>query len=209
MFDLKKYWRPLDVVKSDPTWNQGSLASSAEFVGMVKTLGDNITAAEVGIAFGLNIMYMMDKCPNIKKYYAIDPHEAYQDWGPNVPYGNMEHDMMVKVGQKFLENLDAYDKKDLIEFFKKTSDDAKDLIPDNSIDFMFIDANHSTESVRQDCHNYYSKMKKGGIFAGHDMDAISVQNGVHQFVDEMGIPRNRVITVSHPYTPPCWMIRVL
>jgi predicted O-methyltransferase YrrM len=209
MFDQAAYWRPLDVVKSDPIWNQGSLVSSSEFVDMVKGLGDNITAAEIGIAFGLNIMYMIDRCPNIKKYYAVDPHEGYQDWGPNVPHGNMQHDMMVRVGQKFLENLDAYDKKDLIEFLKKTSNDAKDLIPDNSIDFMFIDANHSTEYVRQDCHNYYSKMKKGGIFAGHDAESTSVQDGLYQFVDEMGIPRNRVIMVNHPYTPLCWMIRVL
>jgi len=151
---------------------------------------------------------MIENCNNIKKYYAIDPHLAYQDWAPDADYGSMPQDLMTFVGDKFSENLNAYSQKDKIEYINKTGDDAAPLIVDNSLDFLFIDANHSTESVRQDCLNYYSKMKKGGIFCGHDYDGPTVAEGVRQFMEIQGIPEDQLKIVYHPSTPPCWMIRV-
>jgi predicted O-methyltransferase YrrM len=209
MFNDSRYAKPLNQVLETEDYKRGALASSGEFCAMIRDMGD-VIAAEVGVAFGINSIFMLENCPNIKHYYAIDPHEAYQDWGPDCGYGNMQHDLMVAVGNKFLENLEAYDNKDKITFYKKTSDEAKDLIPANTLNFMFIDANHSTESVRQDCLNWWPKMKKGGIMAGHDFDATSVQEGVKRFMDEMNISSDRLIRVDHPQTHiPCWMIKVL
>ena len=131
MFKDSRYSKPLKEVLETEDYKRGALASSGEFATMIKAMGDNVIVAEVGVAFGINSIYMLENCPNIKHYYAIDPHEAYQDWGPDCGHGNMEHDLMVSVGNKFLENLEAYDKKDKITFYKKTSDEAKDLIPDN------------------------------------------------------------------------------
>ena len=42
---------------------------------------------------------------------------------------------------------------------------------DESIDFIYIDAEHKFEYVYRDIVNWYPKMKKGGIFAGHDYQA--------------------------------------
>ena len=210
MFNDPRYAKHLREVLETEDYKRGALASSGEFCGMIRELGDDVIAAEVGVAFGINTIYMLENCPNIKHYYAIDPHEGYQDWGPDCGHGNMEHDLMVAVGNKFLENIEAYDKKDKITFHKKTSDEAKDLIPDNTLHFMFIDANHSTESVRQDCLNWWPKVKSGGILAGHDFEATSVQAGVKQFMDEMNISSDRLVQVDHPQTHiPCWMIKVL
>lgn len=208
MFDQQCYKESLENILKTDDFKAGNIVSSSSFANLVNDLGDDITALELGVAFGLNVIFMINNCSNIKKYYAIDPHLAYQDWAPDAAYGNMQQELMSWVGDKFLENLNAYDKKDKIEYINKTGDDAKDLIPDNSIDFLFIDANHSTDSVRQDCLNYYSKMKKGGIFCGHDYDGETVQAGVKQFMEIAGIPEDQLKIVFHPKTPPCWMIRV-
>jgi hypothetical protein len=41
-------------------------------------------------------------------------------------------------------------------------------IQDNSIDLIFIDANHTYKYVLEDLNNYFPKLKEGGIFCGDD-----------------------------------------
>lgn len=42
---------------------------------------------------------------------------------------------------------------------------------DESIDFLFIDANHTYEDVLLDLQLWYPKVKKGGLVCGHDYEA--------------------------------------
>jgi predicted O-methyltransferase YrrM len=42
------------------------------------------------------------------------------------------------------------------------------MIPDNSLDFIFIDGDHTTDAVLQDIRDYYPKLKDTGIMLGHD-----------------------------------------
>lgn len=39
---------------------------------------------------------------------------------------------------------------------------------DESLDFVYIDANHSYEYVKSDIENWKKKIKKGGFIGGHD-----------------------------------------
>jgi hypothetical protein len=48
------------------------------------------------------------------------------------------------------------------------SKQAVDLFPDESLDFVYIDANHEYSYVVEDIKLWYPKVKKGGIVAGHD-----------------------------------------
>jgi len=43
-----------------------------------------------------------------------------------------------------------------------------DLFEDESLDFVYIDANHSYDHIKADMEMWYPKLKKGGIFSGHD-----------------------------------------
>lgn len=51
-----------------------------------------------------------------------------------------------------------------------------------SIDFIYIDADHNYNSVKQDILNYFPKIKNGGIVAGHDY--CEAWTGVIQAVNE-------------------------
>lgn len=46
--------------------------------------------------------------------------------------------------------------------------DAAPLVPDSWADFVFIDAGHSYEAVRQDIALWAPKVRPGGWFGGHD-----------------------------------------
>jgi predicted O-methyltransferase YrrM len=39
---------------------------------------------------------------------------------------------------------------------------------DNSLDFVYLDADHSVESVQEDIAAWFPKIRSGGLLAGHD-----------------------------------------
>jgi hypothetical protein len=51
---------------------------------------------------------------------------------------------------------------------KKTSMEALADFEDNSLDFVYIDANHDFLNFTKDLHEWYKKVKVGGIISGHD-----------------------------------------
>lgn len=52
--------------------------------------------------------------------------------------------------------------------FRIDSQNASSFFTDESFDFVYIDANHSYESVKKDIELWYPKVRKGGILSGHD-----------------------------------------
>ena len=57
-----------------------------------------------------------------------------------------------------------------VQILRMRSLEALPLIPDDSLDFVFIDANHKYEFVKADIEGWFKKVKKGGIISGHDFD---------------------------------------
>ena len=65
---------------------------------------------------------------------------------------------------------------------------AAERIPDRSLDFVYLDANHTFEGLTADLEAWTPKVKVGGLIAGHDY---------HQFRRSRGI---RVIEAVQSYT---------
>ena len=74
--------------------------------------------------------------------------------------------------------------KDKVEFLHVSSEEFVKTLKDESLDFVFIDGDHSFEAALKDFQNYYPKIKKGGIFAGHDIQLDSVRNALTYFLKE-------------------------
>jgi len=66
-------------------------------------------------------------------------------------------------------------------------------VPDGSLDFVYIDANHGEAFVRQDLEAWVHKVRVGGIVSGHDYiwrperPYIQVKAAVDRFVKDRGI----------------------
>ena len=74
---------------------------------------------------------------------------------------------------------------------RKTSLDAVREFDDNCLDFVYIDGEHSYESVKEDIEAWTPKVRKGGIVAGHDYyytraGNIGVILTVNQYTKEHG-----------------------
>lgn len=65
-----------------------------------------------------------------------------------------------------------------------SSEEAAQYIEDGTLDFVFIDGNHSYEFVKKDMELYYPKVRYDGIFAGHDYSHGDINKALGEFVQE-------------------------
>jgi hypothetical protein len=80
-----------------------------------------------------------------------------------------------------------------VQVLKAFSEDAAEVIEDNSLDWIYIDANHRYEECLRDLSLWYPKVKEGGIMSGHDyLDGhlscgmFGVKSAVNEFVAKLG-----------------------
>jgi len=63
-------------------------------------------------------------------------------------------------------NLERY--SNITQFLRMYTTEAAKLVPDNSLDYIYVDARHDYCGVREDPRTWWPKLRMGGIFAGHD-----------------------------------------
>ncbi|MFH0854064.1 MAG: glycosyltransferase [bacterium] len=135
------------------------------------------TMAEIGVARGHHSLHLLEAMPNLH-LYSIDP------WGH---YLN-EHRCMFQKDQKEMDILYEHVSSSLKPFgerskiIRSTSKRAADKISE-PLDMIFIDADHSYKSVKEDIGLWWDKVKIGGIISGHDYNH-SCHPGVTKAVNE-------------------------
>jgi predicted O-methyltransferase YrrM len=124
---------------------------------------DNAIFVEVGSWLGRSSVYMAVEIINNKKnikFYTVDTWEG--DELLKKKYNSLIKEN--KLFRQFLLNIEPV--KNNITPLKMSSVQASKLFDNNSIDFCFIDADHSYESIKQDLRYWYPKIKKNKLFAG-------------------------------------------
>lgn len=127
---------------------------------IIRGEGLNI-GAEIGVKSGRNIDEILKACPGFFMY-AIDP------WCPTENYSHWPEQHHRQHEQRFNQVVSRH--KGRVEKMKMFSHEAAERIDDASLDFVFIDGDHSYEGVRQDIDLWLPKIRGGGIISGHDYD---------------------------------------
>lgn len=120
---------------------------------------------EVGVQRGRFAMRTLSQWAVCETYKLVDL------WGVDPNYKEPGSDSnAVKNGHMMAAQalLKKWTDKGVTEFFPMRSDDAAKKFPDNYFDFVYIDARHDYCAVLEDIRLYYSKLRPGGIIAGHD-----------------------------------------
>jgi hypothetical protein len=92
------------------------------------------------------------------------------------------------------------------EIIRLKSLEAAQLVPDDSLDFVFIDADHSYEACKADIIAWYPKVRDGGFIGGHDYanGGFSFGETVKRAVDEMIPSYGLTLELDENYT---WFAR--
>ena len=128
--------------------------------------------AEIGCWKGKSSAYLVVEAINSAKNIKIC---CVDNWLGDSGSG---YDTTGKLYETFLENMKPVIGK--FEPFPMSSVEASKLFNNNSIDIVFIDADHAYEHVKEDILAWLPKVKQKGIIAGHDLEAPSVVKAVSE-----------------------------
>lgn len=90
-----------------------------------------------------------------------------------------KHDENFKL---FIKN--AWDYKDRIAILRELTSTAYKKIKDNSLDFIFIDATHTYNALKNDIELWSPKVRSGGIISGHDFHLSFDKGGIIRILIE-------------------------
>lgn len=133
--------------------------------GLNKLLNDffhnqnDLVMAEIGSFSGESASIFINS-NHFKTLYCIDPWKLGYDERDEASFQAIEAERVFD---------EKFKNEPRIVKIKKMSNEAYKDIPDESLDFIYIDGCHKYENVLEDLTNFYPKIKKGGFISGHDL----------------------------------------
>ena len=119
--------------------------------------------AEVGVFRGHFAEQVLKDCESIDQYYMIDPWRHLDDW--NKPANRSDREFTEIKNEALSRTEFASDKRIILQ--GKTTEVSSE-IPDDSLDFVYIDGDHTLRGIAIDLIRMWPKIKEGGVVAGDD-----------------------------------------
>jgi Methyltransferase domain len=145
---------------------QRSLTASTDRFELWANLVDSegaTTVAEVGVYRGAFATRMLRRIPTIERYFMIDPWRHLEDW--NKP-ANADDATLEGVYEEALSSTAfAADRRVVL---RGTTAEVIQEIPDGSLDFAYIDGDHTLRGISVDLVSVFPKVREGGFIGGDD-----------------------------------------
>lgn len=170
--------KKIEKLFSTPRMSHGAVENVNSVVGLYSLVTEHFKPefeiVEVGSFEGTStLLFSMF----VKKVYSVDCYDYVIPPTGRIP--EMDK-LFVKAEKTF--NKRTKNVSNIIKIRKTSVEAAKDF-PDESLDAVYIDAEHDEQNVRQDIKTWKKKIKKGGYLSGHDywlphMEKILNEEGV-------------------------------
>lgn len=156
---------------------------------MVSKAPQKAMFVEIGCWKGKSSSFMAEQIMNSKKgikFYCVDTWKGTitEDGHQNDP--DVVNDRLFEVFNNNLAPFSGY-----YNPIRSTSVEAANQFEDNSLDFIYIDASHEYEDVKDDIKAWFPKLKKGGTIAGDDYNSPQVSKAVHEEFGKSIVSPNR------------------
>lgn len=130
------------------------------------------TVAEVGVYRGDFAARLLGACPAISRYYMVDPWRHLDRW--NKP-ANRDDDEFEGFYAETLAQTSAYEEKRVI--LRGRTTEVVDDVPEESLDFVYIDGDHTLRGITIDLARWHERVRDGGWIGGDDFRRSIWQHG--------------------------------
>lgn len=156
----------------------------AHYKPLAKIVNDNNfkVGLEIGCAYGNNAEYLLLNT-DIEKLYSVDPYIFY-DAMPGF-ICQEEYDTLYNYAKNKLKGFNCF--RGILRMNSKL---AFDYFIQRRIkfDFIFLDGDHSYDTVKWEIEHYYNLIKKNGILCGHDYNIFeSVTTAVNEMAKSLNV----------------------
>lgn len=150
----------------------------------VKNCPDGGYIVEVGTWLGKSASFMAVEIINSKKRINFDCIDTWKGSDEH------QHNLPENLFNQFLKNTESV--KHIICPIQLSSIEASQIYPDRSLDFVFLDASHKYEDIKQDLEAWWPKVAIGGYLAGHDYCGgwSGVDQAVREFFGDVQVQEN-------------------
>lgn len=131
-------------------------------IDLAKTLKPRV-ACEVGVQGAVFSQIILKQIPALEKFYLVDPWEQQTNYKDMANVTNEQHEQILSVAKHRISPWE-----DKVVILRGYSTVMCKQIPDNSLDFVYIDARHDYKGCQEDINAFWPKVKTGGVMAGHD-----------------------------------------
>lgn len=122
------------------------------------------------------------KQKNQIEFYAIDTFRGDPEINSNEIFKlDIVEDLIYK---EFQENTAEFT---FLKTIRANSEQAVNNFADESLDWIFIDADHSYNSVYNDVRLWFPKLKYGGLISGHDYGRIGVTRAINILFKDVNV----------------------
>ena len=169
-------------------------------------LGTVQCAVEVGVwrgDYSVNIMQALQ--PN--QFVGVDPYKLYPGMvsAPGPEYHTQQDlDQLAKRVQQRLQSQGG-------ELHRVSSVESATQFEDLSVDFVYIDGDHTHEGVTADIQAWWPKVRQGGILSGDDYTSGTTGKGfafgVISAVEQFATQHKLSVNVTSGTNPSWWVIK--
>ncbi|MGB0767400.1 MAG: glycosyltransferase [Phycisphaeraceae bacterium] len=138
---------------------------------------------EVGVAFGGHSGAILEQ-GGVDKLFGVDAYRHRDNYDDPM---NLDQPVFDRLAERVVDRLAPFG--DRFELVRDDSQQAGDRFADKSLDFVYLDADHSEQGVWQDLCTWAIKVRPGGVIAGHDYghaDFPGVRRAVDRFFARFG-----------------------
>ena len=141
-----------------------NFSTRSEFPAFLNECGLTGTGAEIGVQEGIYSEHIL-KIWKGSTLFSIDAWQNF-DADEYIDISNRTDDQQILLYANATLRLRPFGERSIV--WRMTSEQAAYTMPDKTLDFCYIDADHRYEAVKQDIELWLPKVKPGGIICGHD-----------------------------------------
>ena len=150
--------------------------------------GETRCGAEIGVHKGKFSHYILNNVPTLKMLTLVDP---WKEWSDGERYKDAGHRLVAENQEEnYQTTMKAVSASPngmaRVSVLRMLSEEAAKHVVNRSLDFVFIDADHSYEGCKEDIAAWAPKVRPGGLIMGHDYGSRKwgVKRAVNEFVAE-------------------------